>query len=198
MAKPISSSKSTTVAKYLLPSTWLSINDCKTAYATLSKLLSEANSNHPLMQHPELRNGKNGGILPAWTSESEIKLEGILGSVRQEVFGVHVHESVVDAAAAYFVMLIKGHPLPDGNKRASVLLTTLFLSLNQHELTLSFQEMYSLALIVAEERKLSFEQLKHGIINIFDEQLRELPSPGLAEFFKYTQQSLVEFWKERF
>jgi death-on-curing family protein len=150
------------------------------------------------MQHPDLRDGKSGGILPAWRADTDTKLEGILGSVRQEVFGVHVHETVVEAAAAYFVMLIKGHPLPDGNKRASVLLTTLFLSLNQYQLTLSFQEMYSLALIVAEERKLTFEELKQGIINIFREQLKEVPGPGLIDFFNYTQQALVDFWQQRF
>lgn len=150
------------------------------------------------MKHPDLRGGKSGGILPAWREDAEVKLEGILGSVRQEVFGVHVHETLAEAAAAYFVMVIKGHPLPDGNKRASVLLTTLFLSLNQHELTLSFQEMYSLALIVAEERNLTYEELKQGITNIFDEQLKELPGPGLGDFFSYMQQALVDFWKQRF
>ncbi len=143
-----------TRGKFPPPSTWLSIKECETAYTQLAKL--------PLVGEP----------LPDFDSRDPGKLEGILGAVSQEVFGVQVHPTLLEASSAYFVKLIKGHPLANGNKRSAILFTDVFLYLNGHQLHVPHKQMYALAILVAKEKKLAYDELFTGVKLVFNQYIK--------------------------
>lgn len=69
--------------------------------------------------------------------------EGLLESSLarpQNIFG-HDTPDLATLAAAYGFGLAKNHPFVDGNKRASFVVTELFLVLNGYELTVSDEEI---------------------------------------------------------
>ena len=55
-------------------------------------------------------------------------------------------------AATLFWAMISNHPFRDGNKRTAVVLLYAFLRANDHDLTLSDDELFELAIGVAEHR----------------------------------------------
>lgn len=116
--------------------------------------------------------------LPDFSKRYEGKLEGILGSVSQQVFGQYVHGKLDAAAAAYFVSIIKGHPLADANKRSAVLFTDYFLWINNYSLQLNPTQLYSLALTVAKDERLSYDQLKQAVAKLLwiNSELTALPA----------------------
>lgn len=133
-----------TKAAHQPPNLVLTIADCEIAYTKLSEYFA---------QNP----------LPNFAKRYEGRLEAVLGNIQQEVFGKKLYPSIGSAAAALFVLIIKDHPFTDGNKRIAVLLTDFYCMLNKVQLTLSFKEMYSLALLVAEDQKLPFDTLKSQV-----------------------------------
>ncbi len=169
-AKPSNSSKNTIKEKFPRPKEWLSIEICKSAYDELKKL--------PVVDDP----------LPDFNNRLPNRLEGILGSVSQECFGDLVHPTIAEAAGAYFVMMIKGHPLPNGNKRCGILFTNLFLFLNGYELTLGRIEMYSFAILVAEEKN-GFDEIKLGVTEVFRENIKQRQTEGSA-FYRFFEKIL--------
>jgi death-on-curing family protein len=162
-----------TKVKFPPPNTWLSIRDCELAYATLAKLL-------------------NRRPLPAFSKRYQGRLEAILGAVQQEFAGELLYPTLVEAAAAYFVMVIKGHPFGDGNKRSAVLFTDIFITFNGWSLTLDFAEMYSLALLVAEEHQMSHDELKEGVSEIFAKNIESKNRPPLYEVIRKRGQLFLE------
>lgn len=86
---------------------------------------------------------------PPFSTRPPGKLEGILNSVRQ-TFGNHqLNPTILDAAAAYFNQIIRGHPFQNGNKRIAILLTHVFLLVHNVDFTLSYKDMYYFALNLA-------------------------------------------------
>lgn len=158
------------------PNTWLSIDDCAVAYTTLAKLI-------------------NGKSFPPFAQRYPGKLEAILGSVSQEFGGELLYQTLGSAAAAYFVMMIKDHPFQDANKRSAVLFTDLFISINGWSLTFEVEEMYSLAVLVAEENELTFDEIKEGVEFILSQHLvkveRQPFYKSLAERGQSLYQSLL-------
>ncbi len=55
-------------------------------------------------------------------------------------------------AAALFWGLTSNHPFQDGNKRTAVVLLYAFLRANEHDLTLTDDELFEMALAVADAR----------------------------------------------
>jgi len=112
---------------------------------------------------------------PAYNTRFPGKLEGILESVRQTFDNQPLNATILDAAAAYFNQIIRGHPFQNGNKRFAVLLTHYFLLMNGVDFTLSFQGMYNFALGVALFSKdLNSEQTKRICKKIIAKYTKEI------------------------
>ncbi len=107
--------------------------------------------------------------LPPFESRFSGKLESLLGSVKQTFDGKYLNPTVLEAATAYFTQIIRDHPFKNGNKRVAVLFTHVFLMVNHVEFTLTFDEMYQFAILVATadaDNNASFEELKEVTRNI--------------------------------
>lgn len=74
----------------------------------------------------------------------------------------YLNSTVLDASAAYFNQLVRGHPFQNGNKRIAVLFTHYFLLLHDIDFTLTSREIYNFAVAVAiaAERGISAEGTK--------------------------------------
>lgn len=115
--------------------------------------------------------------IPAFDTRFPGRLESIINSVSQSYKGKYLNSTVIDAAVAYFNQLVRGHAFENGNKRIAVLFTDFFLWSNSIEFTLSWQEMYHFAVLVAQagEKNISFEETKKLCREIIGEFTRDLP-----------------------
>lgn len=68
------------------------------------------------------------------------------------VFEVEVYPSIYEKAAALLLAFNANHPMLDGNKRSSWLLTNTFLYLNAIEAVATIDERYDMILDVANKR----------------------------------------------
>jgi len=99
--------------------------------------------------------------IPGFETRFPGKLEGILDSIKQTFQEEPLNSTVLDAAAAYFNQIIRGHPFQNGNKRLAVLFTHVFLLLHGIDFILSDKDVYNWAVSVAVFSKdLSSEQTK--------------------------------------
>ena len=73
-----------------------------------------------------------------------------------------LNQTILDAAAAYFNQLIRGHPFRNGNKRMAVLFTHYFLLAHGVDFTLSYNELFYFAVTVAKagEQRISSEKTR--------------------------------------
>jgi len=86
---------------------------------------------------------------PAYNTRFPGKLEGILESVRQTFDNQPLNATILDAAAAYFNQIIRGHPFQNGNKRIAVTTLFTFFRKNSKWLSVDNQELYNFAVWVA-------------------------------------------------
>ena len=91
--------------------------------------------------------------LPELSTRFPHKLEAVLGIPETEVFGKKVHNTTIDQAACYFYYIIKNHPFLNGNKRIAVISCYVFLRLNDHELTASWEAIYDFAITISQPSK---------------------------------------------
>lgn len=135
------------------PRYWLTLEDCETLFQDFKDLLSQ--------EEP----------LPPFNERFEGKLEGIIGSVSQTFGGKHLNNSVLEAAAAYFNQLVRGHAFENGNKRCAVLFTHFFLLMNDIDYTLTAREMYAFAVAIAKAGEKGYKPgaTKKVCIKIFEE-----------------------------
>lgn len=68
------------------------------------------------------------------------------------MFGEEAYPDLEHKAAALFSSLAQNHPLFDGNKRLSMILTFAFLRINGLRVTYSDDEAFNLVLAVAQSR----------------------------------------------
>lgn len=143
---------------YKTPKIWLTLDVCE-------KLL-EGFRNQLEKREP----------LPPFNTRYEGKLEGILGSVEQTYEGKYLNSTVLTAAASYFNQFIRGHSFENGNKRLGVLYTHIFLLMNGVDFTLTSEEMYNLAIAIAEagEKGHKPEETKQVCIKIFEMFTKDL------------------------
>ncbi len=140
------------------PNTWLTVQICAHIFELFKK---EIEFDEPI---PDFSNRPKGA------------LEGILNSVKQTFDRKYLNPTIINASAAYFNQLVRGHPFLNGNKRLAVLFTHTFLLLNGYDLKLNFKSMYNLALLVAKysEKGVAYETTKTGCIKIFRKYLEKL------------------------
>lgn len=113
--------------------------------------------------------------IPPFEIRFEGRLESILSSVRQSFNDRFLNKTVLDAAAAYFNQLIRGHPFQNGNKRMAVLFTHIFLLLHGIDFTLRFNEMYNFAIFIARasENGIDSETTKQWCKEVIEEFTEE-------------------------
>ena len=81
----------------------------------------------------------------------EGRLESVVNTPAQEVFGVALYDSVYEKAAVYLRNIIGDHPFTDGNKRAAVTVMGVFLGRNKVILHATNKELEDFAVQVAVE-----------------------------------------------
>lgn len=79
------------------------------------------------------------------------RLESVVASQSQEVFGEELYKSLHEKAAALCRGIIADHPFVDGNKRTAMLVATTFLYINGHVFTAKQGELEDFAVQIAVE-----------------------------------------------
>lgn len=90
--------------------------------------------------------------IPDFSTRYLGKLESCLKTPFQSFAKKELYSTLEDKAAILFYLMIKNHPFQNGNKRIAVTSLLTFLSLNQKWLNIPPDELYGLALWVAESR----------------------------------------------
>ena len=136
-----------------IPKNWLTLVDSRILFETFRKRIGE--------EEP----------IPEFETRFRGKLEGILESVRQSYSGEFLNPTVMEAAAAYFNQIIRGHPFRNGNKRMGVLFTHFFLLNHDIDLTLYYNELFNFAIMVARAGELGIppDTTKQWCIKILKE-----------------------------
>lgn len=98
------------------------------------------------------------------------KLEGILKSVYQNVFGCELYSTVEEKAASLLYFIIKDHPFVDGCKRIGASIFLLFLSKNNHLVIngrqiISNSALVAITLMIAESKPEEKEIMINLIMN---------------------------------
>lgn len=79
-------------------------------------------------------------------------LESALHQPQIAFGGQRMHEDIYAMAAAYAFHLIKNHPFVDGNKRTAIFVSLNFLEINGSEIDCDHQQLYQLAIDIAESK----------------------------------------------
>jgi death-on-curing family protein len=87
--------------------------------------------------------------IPEIHGNSIKNVEYILGVPFQRVFGKVAYWGFYKKAAVLFYLMIKNHPLENGNKRLACMSLDLFYNINNRILKITDKEMYDLSIRVA-------------------------------------------------
>lgn len=88
--------------------------------------------------------------IPPFRTRFPGKLESALAAPFQSFQGQPIHRGVVTKAAALFYFLVKSHPFQNGNKRIALASLFVYLSRNGYWLRIDPDELYRVAVWVAE------------------------------------------------
>jgi death on curing protein len=77
-------------------------------------------------------------------------LESALAQPSAEYFGVPLHPTLADQAAAYWFHPCQAHAFVDGNKRTATFVMLAFLQINQHTLIASDEELFDVVLQIVQ------------------------------------------------
>ncbi|MDZ7786256.1 MAG: type II toxin-antitoxin system death-on-curing family toxin [Candidatus Saccharibacteria bacterium] len=86
------------------------------------------------------------------------RLESVVATQTQAVFGAEIYESPHDKAAALIRGIIADHPFVDGNKRTGMLSGLTFLEINGEDTKVNEGDLEDFAVKVATD-KLSVEEI---------------------------------------
>ncbi len=104
--------------------------------------------------------------IPDFKTRYPDKLETILEIPKQNVFGKELYPTIYEKASCYFYFIIKNHPFLNGNKRLAIVSTDVFLSLNQFELEVPWQEIYQFSINLAKTSPLDKNMFKDTVLFI--------------------------------
>jgi len=93
--------------------------------------------------------------------------------------GRYLYWYLYHRAAVLFYLLIKNHPLKNGNKRTAVVLTVVFLILNKKMLSVSPDRLYDLACIVAKSEASDKDIVIKKVSIIFKKSLIDLSTEAM-------------------
>ncbi|MBU4484002.1 type II toxin-antitoxin system death-on-curing family toxin [bacterium] len=97
------------------------------------------------------------------------KLESCLKTPLQSFGGKYLYPKIEDKSAILFYLLIKNHPFQNGNKRIAVTSLLTFLFINNRWLKIPQDDLYELAVLVAQSRPV----MKDGIIQVIKDVIRK-------------------------
>jgi death-on-curing protein len=100
-------------------------------------------------------------------------LESCLATAFQTYGKRSLYKTLDDKAAIIFYLMIKNHPLLNGNKRVAVTPLLVFLVLNDKWLSASPEELYQIAVEVAE----SNPRFKDGVVSEIKKFVRRYSVP---------------------
>lgn len=106
--------------------------------------------------------------IPDFSTRNPGVLESCLATAFQTYERKELYPSLVDKAAVIFYLLIKNHPFVNGNKRVAVTSLFTFLFLNEKWISASNEELYQIAVWVAESQP----RLKRGVIIAIQDFIR--------------------------
>jgi death-on-curing protein len=89
---------------------------------------------------------------------SVARLESVVASQTQAVFGEDLHKTIFDKAAAIIRGIVQDHPFVDGNKRTAMLAGLSMLDINGVNISLDAGEVENFAVKIAVEN-LSVEEI---------------------------------------
>lgn len=107
------------------------------------------------------------------TSSSIKKIDYLLDLPFASFDGKEKYISIEEKAAALFYHATKDHLFENGNKRTAVILTMIFLFINNKWLTMSPEEMYDLSLNVASSSSSDSDKSYNTILTAFRESIIE-------------------------
>lgn len=81
------------------------------------------------------------------------KVESIIAIPKKTFGGQELYSTIYEKAACYMYFINKFHPFNNGNKRLSIVATYVFLKLNNIELMINGDEMYTFTKKVANSHK---------------------------------------------
>ena len=107
--------------------------------------------------------------IPDFSTRYPGKLESCLKTPFQSFAKRDLYPTLEDKSAILFYLMIKNHPFQNGNKRIAVTSLLTFLSMNQKWLKIPPDELYGLAIWVAESRPLA----KDGTVQAIKDYMKK-------------------------
>ena len=98
--------------------------------------------------------------IPDFSTRSPGVLESCIANAFQTYAKKELYPTLVDKASIIFYLMIKDHPFFNGNKRIAVTTLLVFLYINDKWIKVTDEELYQLAVWVAE----SPPKLKKGVM----------------------------------
>lgn len=102
------------------------------------------------------------------------KLQSCLDQPFVSFGGKDLYETLEEKAAVMFYLLIKNHPLENGNKRTAVISVVLFFAKNGYWLNMKSDDVYSLALETAKSEAGEMDERVQFITSVFKVNIRPL------------------------
>ena len=112
-----------------------------------------------------------GEPLPDFSTRHPGRLESCLQQPFQSYGGQELYPSLTDKAAVLFYLVNKNHPFTNGNKRMAVILTLLFVWVNDKWINVGTDILYKIAYAVADGPPERMEQEIKGLSLIFKTNL---------------------------
>ena len=106
-----------------------------------------------------------GEPIPPFLTASEGNLDALVKIPQSRYFGVEQYPTLESKAAIIFYTLNKKHLFLNGNKRMSVACLSIFLILNNYQLTATDQEMTDKAIWLAmTSHDHDFDEIKNNLV----------------------------------
>ena len=118
-------------------------------------LFQQAQNNHQSLNEP----------IPEISSESKNKIEYILNVPFQRVFGKLLYWGFYKKASILFYLMIKNHPLSNGNKRMACYSLVLFYDINKRRFNISSEKLYELTYYTVNSDSNKYEETINYIAN---------------------------------
>lgn len=109
------------------------------------------------------------------------RLESCLEQPFQRFNGLELYESLYEKAALLFYLVIKNHPFENGNKRMAVMLLIYFLLLNKKWVNTSPDDLYNVAIRVAESKPEQKDLLVDALIEAMEQHARDFTDEEVTD-----------------
>jgi len=106
--------------------------------------------------------------MPEFSTRFPGKLESCLAQPFQMFDGKDLYPGIADKAAILFYLITKNHPFENGNKRMAVTVTLVFLYENGLWINATPDQLYRLALHVAESEPKDKEPIVRALTDTID------------------------------